>query len=363
MKQFFILAFLILMVTQSDAQAVQVLDDCETLTGWDGSHYPYALDNGDFKEGTASVRGEGAGTDLFKKGFTTPFNTGVDKATGYFAFWLYVSDVSKMISDGQIEISSSGGPDVNELHWSFSDALNLVNGWNNIILKLSDAEISGGDANLAAINFVRFYRPLSGSVVTKIDALRFANNAEALPIKFSTVNVSIQQGRSAIEWETLGEENTAWFDVRRSNDGINFTSIARVTATGLPNQRQQYIAYDETPSEGVNYYKIIGHDKDGKTLESAIRSLLFNKLNTMGVTIFPNPGKGVFTLTSKGFNKGVLSLSLIDMVGKKVADKKLDVPAGSSRLSFSFNQPVSPGIYLLDCTANGNREVIRIIIK
>lgn len=363
MKQFFILGFTILMVAQSTAQTVQMLDNCETLTGWDGSHYPYALDNGDFKEGTASVRGEGSGTDLFKKGFTTPFNTGVDRATGYFAFWLYVSDVSKMINDGQIEISSSGGPDVNELHWSFSNALNLANGWNNIILKLSDGETSGGEANLAAINFVRFYRPLSGSIVTKIDALRFANSEEVLPIKFNTLNVSIQQGRSTIEWETLSEENTAWFDVQRSNDGNNFTSIAKVTANGLPNQRQQYIAYDEAPLSGVNYYKIIGYDKDGKMIESAIKSLLFSKQNTTGVTIFPNPGKSVFTLTGNGFEKGILWLRLTDMTGKKVAEKKLDVPAGSTRLPFSFNQPVSPGLYLLHFTANGNQEMIKIVIK
>ncbi len=151
-----------------------VLDDCESLAGWN-SDFSLSLDT-DSKQDNFSIRAEGTGVGIFQKNFA-PFNTGVNKKDGVFAFSLYISDTSLINMEGadnQIEISSSGQPDLNELSWQITPSLNLNNGWNDMEFKLDDARVTGGDIDLSSVNFFRFYHTgIKGPMIFKIDNIRF----------------------------------------------------------------------------------------------------------------------------------------------------------------------------------------------
>lgn len=156
----------------------KMFDDCESLNGWT-SGLTLSLDK-DAKQGEYSIKaeGDGSGVVIFQKTLLSPFDatTEIDRETGHLVFSLYISDVSKINwdADGSIEISSSGQCDVEELAWKFNRSLNLVSGWNNLVLKLSDGIPSGGDIDLSAINFMRIYHTgMSGSLIFKIDNIRF----------------------------------------------------------------------------------------------------------------------------------------------------------------------------------------------
>jgi hypothetical protein len=151
----------------------KVLDNCESLDGWASGGFTLSLDS-DCKEGNSSLKAAGSGVVILQKVFT-PFNTEVTKENGYLAFSLYVEDTSVFGSganDGsnQLELTSSGGPDVHEVHWSISE-MNLFNGWNKVELSLEKAD---SDVDLSAINFLRFYHTsLKGAINIKIDNIRF----------------------------------------------------------------------------------------------------------------------------------------------------------------------------------------------
>jgi hypothetical protein len=148
----------------------KVLDACESTDGW-ASNFRLSLDASDKKEGSYSLTAEGTGVVIFQKVFE-PFDTEVTRENGVLAFDLYVSDLS-MLGPGanQFELTSSGGPDVNEVSWSVDEMGGLNNGWNKVELSLSKA---GNDVNLQAITFLRFFHlDIQGSVVFKIDNIRF----------------------------------------------------------------------------------------------------------------------------------------------------------------------------------------------
>jgi hypothetical protein len=150
----------------------KILDDCESLTGWASGGFALSLDGNDKKQGDYSLKADGTGVVVYQKAFT-PFDTEVPKDAGYLAFSLYISDASliNMAADGQIEITSSGQPDVQELSWLFRN-LDLHSGWNNLELKLSDGNDAG--VNLRAINFMRIYHTgLTGPMIFKLDNVRF----------------------------------------------------------------------------------------------------------------------------------------------------------------------------------------------
>ena len=145
-----------------------VLQRCDVVNLWQGSN-SLNVNSVDKQEGTASLEFTGSGTDWFAKKFSQT-NTGINESA-YFNFWVYVSDISKFNGDGQVELTSSGGPDTDEYSWSVS-ALGLQNGWNYVQLQISSANKSGSP-DLKAINYFRFYQVLSGDITGRLDDLRF----------------------------------------------------------------------------------------------------------------------------------------------------------------------------------------------
>ena len=159
----------------------KMFDDCESTDLWSSS-FTLSLD-GDSKQGFYSLkaeRGENGGPIIFMKKRSSPFDatTEVDKKTGHFSFSFFISDVSKidLSAPGEIEITSSGGPDQKETRWEWKEKYigNLVNGWNEVVLPLKDATYQNGECDLSRINFMRIFSlGITGPVTFKIDKITF----------------------------------------------------------------------------------------------------------------------------------------------------------------------------------------------
>lgn len=74
---------------------------------------------------------------------------------GYLHAFVYADDPSA-VGDGQIELSSSGTCDVNELNWSFGGAVS-ESGWNELWLEIRGGGSTGGTIDFSAVNFFRIY--------------------------------------------------------------------------------------------------------------------------------------------------------------------------------------------------------------
>lgn len=163
-------------VPEADPEGVS-LDECESIEGWAGTSVPI-LDSDNPQEGLYSVKFHSDAGGIFMQKQYEPFDTEVSMERGVFQFYLFISDTSVFNWDnpGQIEISSSGEPDSQELHWNFTSERRFVNGWNKVTLKLSEAEATGGKINLQGISFFRIYQlDSNGSVDVKIDDMKFYN--------------------------------------------------------------------------------------------------------------------------------------------------------------------------------------------
>jgi hypothetical protein len=112
---------------------------------------------------------------IFSKTYAPPFDAGITRANGRLLLSLYVDDVTAFNNGsigGSLEITSMGGPDQEETSWELQN-LNLVNGWNDLELKLSEAGYAG-ETRLHALNFLRFFCvTMSKPTIMKIDNIRF----------------------------------------------------------------------------------------------------------------------------------------------------------------------------------------------
>lgn len=212
--QFFLFVFFLLtFYLPVSLHAQIVLQRCDVTNRWGGSN-TITVSTADKKEGAASIGFTGSGTDWFAKKFSRT-DAGIG-ATGWFSFWLYVSDVSAFNGDGQVELTSSGGPDADEYSWSVA-SLGLTNGWNHVRLQISAANTTGSP-DLEAINYFRIYQVLSGQVTARLDDLRFSSTMDPVPSSgdpldiptpdFTTLDGKVMFGYQG--WFAHPDDSSAW---------------------------------------------------------------------------------------------------------------------------------------------------------
>lgn len=100
----------------------------------------------------------------------------------------------------------------------------------------------------------------------------------------------------ALKWTTIHEKNTDYFTVEKSNDGINFTNIARVYAKNNWGQMNDY-SYNDTNLRTIKtYYRLRMTDKDNKDVYSKIIS--FSAKTKDDILVYPTITKSLFTIQS-----------------------------------------------------------------
>lgn len=80
-----------------------------------------------------------------------------------------------------------------------------------------------------------------------------------------------ENGRSVLEWETAARERFIYFDIQKSSDGVNYTSINQVNASADTHAGNHYIFMDNTAITGKTYYRILGVSASGTFDYCAIR--------------------------------------------------------------------------------------------
>lgn len=118
-----------------------------------------------------------------------------------------------------------------------------------------------------------------------------------------------------LSWKTATEQNSGYFEMERSPDGMRFNAIGRVAAAGNSNSVLSYSFSDQQPLKGMNFYRLKEVDIDGTFAYSKVVSVSFDKNGT--VILSPNPVKDVLNVQLLQANN-FSAASLFDATGKQV---------------------------------------------
>ena len=83
--------------------------------------------------------------------------------------------------------------------------------------------------------------------------------------------------------------NNAYFTLEKSNDAMNWKDIATVAGAGNSTHLINYVADDESPSDGISYYLLKQTDYDGKFSYSSVIPVTGCNISAFNVVVFPNP--------------------------------------------------------------------------
>ncbi len=155
----------------------------------------------------------------------------------------------------------------------------------------------------------------------------------------------------ALDWATGSEVDCASFTVERSSDLEQWTDLGTLPGSGTTVATSSYTFTDQAPPRGTCYYRIRQTGSDGDSGHSEVRSV---NLGRFGLTAFPNPGTGVFTL--QGHSGGMVMVH--DMSGRQVPHT-LDAQGQLTLLD-----PV-PGCYVLEVQwpDAAAPERLRLVVK
>jgi hypothetical protein len=102
----------------------------------------------------------------------------------------------------------------------------------------------------------------------------FANTPT--PVTIKTFTGETKNVNNILYWTVAQEDNLASYDVQRSNDAINFKTIANVKANGTSTESSYNFA-DTKPFNGTNYYRLQANDIDGEKITQISLTYIYLK--------------------------------------------------------------------------------------
>lgn len=204
--------------------------------------------------------------------------------------------------------------------------------------------IGQNSASLAASNVV-FGDPCGGTVKRLYIQARYSST---LPLNLTSFKVQNNTtGKNLLSWTSSDEVNTSHFSIERSTDGITYTEVGSVAATG--SGAGQYNFSDITPNPSANYYyrlKMI--DLDGKSRYSSIARISGESAN-LQLSVFPNPAAtGTITILSDKTQE----ISIVNTFGQLI--KTVRLVKGSQVINLDG---ALPGVYFI----KSDRGVLKFI--
>ncbi|WP_114778394.1 T9SS type A sorting domain-containing protein [Botryobacter ruber] len=188
-----------------------------------------------------------------------------------------------------------------------------------------------------------------------------------LPVELSSFDGKATPGGIELTWTTATETNNDRFEVQRSSDGKEYTTIGSVKGAGNSSTKLSYAYTDKAAARGINYYRLRQVDSDGTSALSKVIALESTSSATAAssMTIYPNPVTGdnvTITLDQAQVGKKALLVSLTDMNGRKVYEKLIS--SGDNELNVSLTElKLAKGLYLVKVQGEHKVETQKLLIK
>ena len=165
-------------------------------------------------------------------------------------------------------------------------------------------------------------------------------------------------GSVKISWATSQEQNSNYYDVERSGDQTDWTSIGTVKAKGYSSTTTNYFLNDKSPISGTGYYRLKMVDLDGKFTYSKTISVTTDK-NSLPLVIYSNPFSDQIRLKINVSRPQNLVLTVTDMLGKTYISQSYQAQNGDNFVNL---QPsvASSGMYILRIQGDSYDQTVKL---
>ena len=176
-----------------------------------------------------------------------------------------------------------------------------------------------------------------------------------LPIELLSFSGTGSGKGNILNWVTASEKNNRYFNIQRSVDGNQFTTLGQVNGKGNSNTLTHYTYFDSLLSNSLIYYRLKQVDTDGDYTYSSI--IKIELVNTEGreLIVYPNPAYADIHILT---DPVVASISIYNVLGKKLMEE-ISTPDVHEHLF----KPDVDGIYFIRAITRDGRIITKKLIK
>lgn len=200
--------------------------------------------------------------------------------------------------------------------------------------------VSGTPKTMTHTGYTGSFSPfaISGSDVTP------------LPVEWYEFSAKAIENQVVLNWSTISETNSQYFEVQHAQDAQNWTTIDMVQASVNTNEKSNYHFLHKNPNQ-INFYRIKQVDWDGNYSLSAMQTVVFKDRQSANMPkIYPNPSMGSVTIDWEGH----AACDILDMHGRTVFQKAFENTLHIDSLK--------QGVYLLYIKTNQDTFKSKLII-
>lgn len=186
-------------------------------------------------------------------------------------------------------------------------------------------------------------------IIQNVTVYNIIDNDLLLPVTLASFSAKVLSTQVQLGWQTSMEMQSAYFEIHRSTNAIDWRSIGQVKAQQNSNKLYQYSFLDTNP-QSKNYYRLKMIDIDSTYQYSKIVSANLNNIESNQVLIYPNPvGKNEslkIVLTTMAEN---ISVELNDVLGRT----HVKYTSNYNTDAITINIPNIAGIYFVVISCDG----------
>ena len=177
----------------------------------------------------------------------------------------------------------------------------------------------------------------------------------ALAVSLTEFGVTKEGSVSLASWITESEQNNSHFNVQRSLDGNEFTTLGTVNTKAVDGNSNGTLNYDFTdvrPAVGHNYYRLQMVDQAGKQTYSQIVDIVWGADGSV-VTIYPNPATDKLNVDVSIDKVAQIEVRLLDMSGRVIKSVVQQSAKGMNNVSINLSD-IATGVYGVQILENNN---------
>ncbi|UOQ64900.1 T9SS type A sorting domain-containing protein [Hymenobacter volaticus] len=293
-------------------------------------------------------------TIVFKQedGSTFPGNP---EAAGFGENRLIIASLNSTLTAGSFPVDATPY-DPNNNEYGGNNPNSRING-NYVVFASSaaTATITGLDPNTTYYFFGFEYNndQVGGAENYKTPNLPIGIQLP-LPVQLVDFTAQLRKRKVNLQWVTASEKNNRGFEVQRSQNGKQFSTVLFKEGHGTTSSRSTYEAIDEQPLPGVSYYRLKQIDNDGKFVYSPVVTV--KSQNVTEVTAYPNPTSGKLTISLPQEQvSAAVNIRITDLSGRIV--KTLSLPA-TNEVDLS---ELKAGTYLITVVTEHEQTTRRVV--
>jgi len=183
-----------------------------------------------------------------------------------------------------------------------------------------------------------------------------------LPVSWDNFSVTLSNNIPVINWSANFDEGTI-FIVQRSENGIDFTSVASIPGKSHTYNYSFTDVTLSTSSTAIIYYRVYAAELTGIQNYTAIKSVQLKKDNKAACSVNPNPFNNNFNIIYTTSPKQNITIRVFNFNGQAVFIKQLLVNIGTNTIAVTESGKWLSSIYIVQLTGENGSSVSTKIIR